>query len=204
MALTRKFLAALGIEADKVDEIIQAHTETVDGLKADRDKFKEDAEKAADIQKKLDEANSVLASHDKDPFKVKYEAIKEEFEQYKTEQDNKAKEAAKVTAFKKLLSDVGVADKRIDAVARVSDLSKIELNKDGTIKGADDLKSSIKNEWADFIVEKKKVGADVDTPPANEGGRVDMKEIYKKDEHGKYVLTTAERQKAIADSLKKE
>ncbi len=33
MALTRKFLAALGIEDDKVDEIIQAHTETVNGLK---------------------------------------------------------------------------------------------------------------------------------------------------------------------------
>ena len=28
MALTRKFLAALGIDNDKVDEIIQAHTET--------------------------------------------------------------------------------------------------------------------------------------------------------------------------------
>ena len=28
MALTRKFLSALGIESDKVDEIISAHTET--------------------------------------------------------------------------------------------------------------------------------------------------------------------------------
>lgn len=33
MALTRKFLAAMGIEADKIDSIIDAHTETVDALK---------------------------------------------------------------------------------------------------------------------------------------------------------------------------
>jgi hypothetical protein len=33
MALTRKFLSALGIEAEKIDEIISSHTETVEGLK---------------------------------------------------------------------------------------------------------------------------------------------------------------------------
>ena len=45
MALTRKFLTALGIEADKVDEIINAHAETVDALKAERDTYKDKAEK---------------------------------------------------------------------------------------------------------------------------------------------------------------
>ena len=51
MALTRKFLSALGIEADKIDEIINAHSETVDALKEERDNFKSNAEKYADIQK---------------------------------------------------------------------------------------------------------------------------------------------------------
>ena len=45
MALTRKFLAALGIEDAKVDEIIQAHTDTVNGLKDEIEKYKADAEK---------------------------------------------------------------------------------------------------------------------------------------------------------------
>ena len=34
MALTRKMLKAMGIEDDKIDQIIEAHTETVDGLKS--------------------------------------------------------------------------------------------------------------------------------------------------------------------------
>ena len=36
MSLTRKFLAALGIEQDKIDEIIEAHTETVNALKEEK------------------------------------------------------------------------------------------------------------------------------------------------------------------------
>ena len=43
MALTRKCLSALGIEAEKIDEIISAHTETVDGLKDEIAKYKGDA-----------------------------------------------------------------------------------------------------------------------------------------------------------------
>ena len=42
MALTRKFLKALGIEDDKVDEIITAHSDTVNALedgRADADKL---------------------------------------------------------------------------------------------------------------------------------------------------------------------
>ena len=35
MALTRRALKAMGIEDEKIDEIINMHTETVDGLKAD-------------------------------------------------------------------------------------------------------------------------------------------------------------------------
>ena len=39
MALTRKMLKAMGIEEDKIEQIIEAHSETVDSLKADRDSY---------------------------------------------------------------------------------------------------------------------------------------------------------------------
>ena len=57
MALTRKFLSALGIEEEKAEQIIAAHTETVDGLKAERDKYKEDAEKLPATQNELAEGS---------------------------------------------------------------------------------------------------------------------------------------------------
>ena len=37
MALSRKFLAALDIPAEKIDEIIKAHSDTVEALKEERD-----------------------------------------------------------------------------------------------------------------------------------------------------------------------
>ena len=55
MALTRKFLAALGIDNDKVDEIIQAHTDTVNGLMDEIEKYKADAEKLPAVEKELKE-----------------------------------------------------------------------------------------------------------------------------------------------------
>ena len=41
MALTRKFLKAMGIEDEKAEEIISAHVETVNGLKGERDALQE-------------------------------------------------------------------------------------------------------------------------------------------------------------------
>ena len=56
MALTRKYLSALGLEADKIDQIIEAHTESLEGIKSERDKYKEqiDNEKS-DIEAKTKE-----------------------------------------------------------------------------------------------------------------------------------------------------
>ena len=46
MGLSRKFLAAMGIEADKIDEIIAAHTETTEALKAQVSDARAEAENA--------------------------------------------------------------------------------------------------------------------------------------------------------------
>ena len=55
MAITRKFLKGMGLTEEQVDTIIEAHTETVDGLKADVDKYREDALKLPDVQKELND-----------------------------------------------------------------------------------------------------------------------------------------------------
>lgn len=44
MALTRKSLKAMGLTDEQVDGVIEAHTETVEALKNQRDTYKADAE----------------------------------------------------------------------------------------------------------------------------------------------------------------
>lgn len=193
MALTRKFLSALGIDADKVDEIINAHAETVDGLKEQVKQFKEDAEKLPTVQKELDELKAAKDSGDS--FEIKYKAIKEEFDSYKKDVEQKETNNKKEAAYRALLKEVGISDKRLDAVMKVTSLDKLKLDKDGSLEGSADLKKSIQDEWSDFIVTDGKKGADTPTPPSGNGKSYkDKKEIMA-------IKDAAERQQAIADNI---
>jgi molecular chaperone GrpE (heat shock protein) len=195
MALTRKFLTALGIEADKVDEIINAHAETVDALKAERDTYKDKAEKfdaEQDKVTKLEKQVKDLEDSNKDSYKVKYEAIKEEFADYKKGIESEKSKAEKTNAFKALLKEIGISEKRIDSVTKISDIDGIKLDKDGKIEGVDELKKSLSEEWSDFIEKTGTQGASTATPPAggNGGGAVKTKEEILK------IKDTSERQAA--------
>ena len=199
MALTRKFLAALGIEGDKVDEIINAHTASLDGLKDELEKYKKDAEKLPSVQKELDDLKAEAEKNGKDPFKVKYEALKEDFENFKKDVSAKETKASKTAAYKALLKEAGISEKRIDAVLKVSDVDSVKLDKNGKIEGAEDLLKSVKTEWADFITTEGTKGADTAKPPAGQsaGDLKSREEIYKTDEHGHFVYDSAQRQEAL-------
>lgn len=173
MAFTRKFLSALGIEADKVDEIIAAHTEVTDALKEERDKYKADAERLPDIEKRLAEAEKKMEGDD--PYKEKYEALQKEYEDYKADVSNKETTAKKESAFRHVLKDIGIPDKRIDSVIKVSDINGIELTEEG-IKDEETLKAKLKEEWSDFIATKSTEGVPSANPPTNAGKATMTKE----------------------------
>lgn len=200
MALSRKFLAAMGIETDKVDEIISAHVETVEGLKAERDSLKEKAEKYDAEKKKADDLTVRVADLEKqvngtDSYKEKYDALKGEYDAYKSNIENEKATASKTKAYKEMLKEIGVAEKRLDSVLKVTDLSKIKLAQDGTIEGVEDLKTKAASEWADFIEKSATKGAAVTKPPVNNGGTAKTKEEILK------IADAAERQAAIAENL---
>jgi hypothetical protein len=171
MAFTRKFLSAMGIEADKVDEIINVHIEVVDGLKEERDNFKKDAEKLPDIQKQLDKANEKLAKNGEGETvsKEDYDKLKREYDDYKADITAKNTRTEKENAFRELLKSVGVSEKRFNAIIKVSDIDGLELDKDGKIKDADKHTENVKSEWADFIETTTTKGANTANPPANNG-----------------------------------
>lgn len=164
MALTRKFLKAMGIEDEKIDQIIDAHGETVDALKEQINQYKESAEELPATKTALEEAKKQLDDAGKDPYKVKYEAIKEDFEKYKADATARQTHAAKESAYRDALKKAGVAEKRIESILRVTDVDGIKINTDGKIEDADALAETIKAEWADFIPTSTTTGANVPTP----------------------------------------
>ena len=197
MSLTRKMLKAMGIEEEKIDQIIEAHSETVDSLKADRDSYKEDAEKLKDVQKELDD----LKAKGDDGWKEKHDRLKDEFDKYKTDVQAKETKAAKEAAYRAILKDANLSEKGIEKAVKYADWDKIELGEDGNLKGANDHIKAAREEWAEYVTTTTTTGAKTSTPPANNGGtKLTKAEIYARDEHGRYKLSTAERQKALAEN----
>lgn len=193
MAFTRKMLKAMGIEDEKIDQIIDAHSETVDALKADRDAYKEDAAKLAAVQKELDD----LKAKGDDGYKAKYEAEKAAHDALKADIAAKETKKAKTDAYRELLKGANIDEKRIATILRAEapTIDKIELDADGKIKNAEQYTESIKSDWADFIVTQSAKGANTATPPAN-GGAASTKtkeDILK-------IKDAGERQKAIAEN----
>lgn len=181
----------MGIDADKVDEIITAHTEVTDALKEERDKYKKDAEELPKVQAQLDEA---LKKGD-DAYKEKYEKEHKEFEDYKKAQDAEALQRKKKSVYKDILKEAGIQDKRIDAVLKVSGdvINKIELDDDGKAKDADELTKAAASEWKEFIAKEETHGTNTQPHEGATGNSMSKSDIMK-------IKDTEERQKAIAEN----
>ena len=194
MALTRKLLATMGIEDEKIEQIITAHTEVTDALKADRDSYKEKAEALPAVQKELDDLKKSIPEDGKNPYKVKYDALKEEFDNYKDGVEKQNIANTKTAKVKAILKEIGVSEKRIDPVIRVTDLDTVKLDKDGNVENAEELKKNLTELWGEFIVKTSEKGTDVANPPAKSDGKMSKEDIMK-------IKDTTERQKAIAENI---
>lgn len=211
MALTkakvREILSTAGVDAehmtDAVNAIIDGHVTSIEALReengnlrADLKTANEKAEKLDGVQKELDD----LKKQNEDDAKARegkdYDALKKEFDDYKAQISARDTKAAKEKAMRDLLKDLNVSDKGVALVLKYQNLDGIELEEDGKIKGANDLRKSIKEDWSDYIVKSETKGADTATPPGGNNGS----KGYKTKEEIINIKDRAERQQAIADN----
>lgn len=207
MALTnanvKEILSKAGVDSehmkDAVNEIIEGHTTSIEALREERDSYKEKAQKADDLEKQLDKAQKDLkdatSEESENKYKAKYEMLKEEFKEYKKDIEAKATKETKAKAYRDILKEAGISDKRIEAVLKVSNVDSIELDAEGKVKDKAELIKGIKEEWSDFIQTADVKGADTQTPPANTGGNTMTKADIMK------IKDTSERQKMIKENI---
>ena len=205
MALTKtklkEILSEAGVEeskqSDAILKIMDGHTASIDALREERDNLKKELEAAGDAKKKAEDLQKELdglKEANKDSYKVKYEETKKDFDEFKKGIEAEKTKQTKTEAYKKLLKEIGIADKRIDAVLKVSDVTSIKLDGNGNIENAEDLKKNLKSEWAEFIVQTDTQGAKTATPPASTGGGKRTREEIDA------IKDTAERQKAMLEN----
>lgn len=152
------------------NQLVALHLGVVDPLKDDVTRYKADAEKLPGVQKELD----ALKGKGDDGYKAKYESEHQAFEDYKTSVAAEKTTAAKEKALETALKKVGIADKRLQSVARLCKgdglLDKLELDDKGAIKDSDKLETSLKESYSDYIVTTSTQGANTANPPAGNGG----------------------------------
>ena len=188
MAFTRNFIR------DKAKESgVEIPKELEDALVAEhisaRDAYAEDQ-----VKKAGDAANT---NAPKVEDTEEYKTLKKKFEDYKADVEAKAAGAAKETAYRALLAEVGVDPKRIDTVIRAekAGFADLKIGADGKFEGADELTKTIKANWGDFIPVTTTTGVPTAKPPANTGGMP----MTKKDIDA--IKDPEKRQAAIAEHI---
>lgn len=164
MALTRKFLREKGIEDETViQEIIDAHMETVTPLKAYRGEAERLTGELSTAQEQLKEANKKLESAGKDDYKEKYESLVKENQQ-------KEVRTAKEAVVRELCKDVGLSEKGTTLALKYTNLDTIELGSDGKPTNGAAVKEALLSDWGDYKETRNQTGADVKNPPNGGGG----------------------------------
>ena len=168
MSLTRKMLKAMGIEEEKIDQIIEAHSETVDSLKADRDNYKKDADLLKSVREELDE----LKAKGDDGWKEKHDKLKGEFDKYKEDVEAKETKANKEKAVRAFYESKGITGKNLEIAMRGSraEIDGIELDGD-KIKDNSALDALVKGDFSGLVATTTTKGANTANPPANNGGK---------------------------------
>lgn len=175
MALTRKMLKAMGIEENIIDEIIDAHGESVDALKQQRDAYKADAEKLVSVQAELDSLKNG------DDYKAKYEQEHTDFEAYKAQVLAKDTKAAKETAVRAYFESKGIKGKSLEIAIRGAgkETDAIELDGD-KIKDATSLDALINGVFSGLVSSTETGGTPTPNPTGASGGSGITKEAFAK------------------------
>lgn len=160
MALTRKYLKAMGLEDDKIDQIIEAHTEVTTAIKADADRYKADAEKLSEVQAELD---SLKAMKD-DGLQAKVDQLTAELTEEKAGRKKDRQEAA----IRQELTAMGAQD--VDYLLyKLGDTSEL-FDEDGQLKDKDAFAEKTKADYPNQFKAESTKSKRNPPPPAGDRG----------------------------------
>lgn len=142
--------------------------------------------------KKAEESGAEAAQ-----LKVKYDAIKAEYKEFKAESQRKAEHAAKSDRFREILRAAGIPDKYHNSIVEVStkDIDGIEIDEKGAVKDSDKITAGLKEHWADFIPDVSVIGAPTVNPVLND------KKTYTSRDEIMSISDPEERQAQIAANM---
>ena len=169
MALTRNFLKSMGLTDEQVNAIIENHTDTVEGLKAERDGYKATAEKQTQNEAEITRLTNELAEAQKNSGDAA--KVQADFDAFKKQiADEKA--AAQTDAdVLDIVKEAGIQRESFQkVVAKDFDRSKIQRGEDGTITNRQELVDDTRTRYVDFTATQQQQPLPQNNPPSGGGG----------------------------------
>ena len=188
MALTRNYLKSMGLTEEQVNAIIENHTDSIDGLKAELATARAAAETVEALTKERDELNDKLSKAG-DAAKVQAE-----FDAYRQQVQTEKANAAKSEAVRKALKASGVQrEEFLDLLMGKVELDKVEMDGDA-VKDEASFVAPFKASYAGCFASESEQGTKLQNPPSGGGTRMTKEQIAK-------IENRDERRAAIAANL---
>ena len=178
----KAILKKYGVEGEAVDNIADAINQEIPKNFVSKNQYS----KKVNL---IDELNNTIADLEAktktDEYKVKYEDLETEFNNYKLEIENQKTREVKGTTLINALKGEGFNEKIINLLSKNFDFDKIEIE-EGKIKGWEDMVKPYKEEYADFIGIETQTGNPPANPPAT-GGEIKTESNPLADALSKYI-----------------
>ena len=188
MALTRNYLKSMGLTDEQVSAIIENHTDSIDGLKAELATARAAAETVEALTKERDELKDKLSKAG-DAAKVQAE-----FDAYRQQVETEKANAAKSEAVRKALKASGVQrEEFLDLLMGKVELDKVEMDGDA-VKDEASFVAPFKASYAGCFASESEQGTKLQNPPSGGGTRMTKEQIAK-------IENRDERRAAIAANL---
>lgn len=166
MALSRTYLKSMGLTEEQVSAIIENHTETVEGLKKERDDYKTKAEGVGAIAKERDELAGRVEALEKASGDVA--KVQAEYDAYKKQVETEKANAGKKALVRKALENAGANPAALDLLLNTVDLSKVETDGEA-IKDVEAVLKPVKEAHSGLFGEVREAGTPPLNPPTGNG-----------------------------------
>lgn len=166
MALTRKFLNSLKLEEAVIESIIEAHGETVDALKKQRDDAIAEAGTVSAITQERDQLKQqveTLTRQGGDAARVQAE-----FDAFKQQVEADKLNVRKTAALHSVMQEAGIARARYrDDLIRGWDLSAVDLDEHDQVTNKEALLDNLRTNYSEYIAVETTTGVPPLSPPPN-------------------------------------
>ncbi len=171
MSLTRKQLSDWGITGETADLIINAHVETVNAVKTERDEYASKSVELADALAELEEAKTYKSDMEK--YRLEAETAIAAKAALEKQIQEAAETSKKDDALAKFLKAEGFHPLGINKIVKYSAAEyreKIKLTEMGGIENIDEMRALTTSEWGEFKGKTEKFEHIPGNQPNNRGG----------------------------------